>query len=87
MGVAVVGPQTPAREPREIGGKGGRKWGNSLCTEELWAGEGSGAAAPGVVDMCIYTWALQVVGCKVTHFKYGAQWASATHLCIGTRTK
>ena len=44
------GPKPPGREPREVGGKGGRKRGKNCSTEELWAGEGTGAAAAGVVD-------------------------------------
>ena len=41
------GPQTPAREPREVGSKGGRKRGNRHCTEELWAGEGGRGGGAG----------------------------------------
>ena len=46
-GVPAVWPQTPAREPREVGGKGGRKRGNSHSTEELWAGEGGRGGGAG----------------------------------------
>ena len=46
-GGAGGGPQTPAREPREVGGRGGRKRGNNRCTEELWAGEGGWGGGAG----------------------------------------
>ena len=42
--------QTSTREPREEGGKGGRKQGNGGSTEEVRAGEGGWGAAPGGVD-------------------------------------
>ena len=45
--VAGGGPETPAREPRQVGGKGGGKRGNSCSTEELWAGEGGRGGAAG----------------------------------------
>ena len=42
-----MGHKTPAREPREVGGKGGRKRGNSRSTEELLAGEGGRGGGAG----------------------------------------